>query len=224
MKVSELSKRSGVTLPTIRYYIREGLLHAGESTAPNQADYEESHLQRLALIRSLREVGGLSVDQIRATVRSIGTALDERFLCETIDTLMGEDGSSQLTPAEAEELTSARDDLESFFAGRGWSVREESAAKEALAHAVAAIRRLANPEFIERDLDFYVGIAEEIASYEISEDWRPLENPEEALRSAIVGIVLLQPVISALRLLALEHRTRALGTTGPSDAARAEAR
>ena len=67
----------------------------------------------------------------------------------------------------------------------------------------------------ERDLDFYAGVAEQIARYEIPEDWRPGEHPEEALRQAIVGTVLMQPVILALRSLAHEHRTRTLATSGP---------
>ena len=175
----------------------------------------------MALIRALKEVGGLSVEQIRAAVRSMETAPDARFLAETIDALIGEYGERELTPAEAEELRRAGDDLEAFFARRGWNVREDSAANRALAHAVAAIRRLFNPEFIDRDLDFYAGVAEEIARYEIPEGWRPREHPEEALRYAIVGTVLLQPVILALRSLAHEHRTGTLGTGDPSDAARA---
>ena len=211
MKVSELSRRSGVTIPTIRYYIREGLLHAGEPTAPNQADYEESHLHRLALILALREVGGLSVERIRAAVQSLEANPDGHFLGETIDALPGEFGTRRVTPAEAEELRRASEDLQAFLDNRGWNLRETSAAKTALAHAIAAIRRLRNPEFVERDLDFYAGIAEEVAEYEISQDFRPREDPEEALRSAIVGTVLLQPVILALRSLAHEHRIHSLG-------------
>ena len=49
--------------------------------------------------------------------------------------------------------TAAGERLEAFFARRGWNVRDESASNRALAHAVAAIRRLFNPEFIERERD-----------------------------------------------------------------------
>ncbi|WP_079051275.1 MerR family DNA-binding transcriptional regulator [Streptomyces curacoi] len=37
MKISELSRRSGVSIPTIKYYLRDGLLPHGQATATNQA-------------------------------------------------------------------------------------------------------------------------------------------------------------------------------------------
>ena len=39
MRIAELSSRSGTSIPTIKYYLREGLLPAGEATGRNQADY-----------------------------------------------------------------------------------------------------------------------------------------------------------------------------------------
>ena len=48
MRIAELSRRSGVSVPTIKYYLREGLLAAGERTGPNQARYDEAHLRRLS--------------------------------------------------------------------------------------------------------------------------------------------------------------------------------
>src|SRR5690606_28312227 len=72
MKISELSRTTGTPIPTIKYYIREGLLARGTPTATNQADYDESHVQRLRLIRVLREVADLSV----ATLTQVVAALD----------------------------------------------------------------------------------------------------------------------------------------------------
>ena len=31
MRISELAERTGVSIPTLKYYLREGLLHAGEA-------------------------------------------------------------------------------------------------------------------------------------------------------------------------------------------------
>ena len=53
MRIAELSRDSGVPVPTIKYYVREGLLPPGELTSPNQAQYDASHLRRLRLIRAL---------------------------------------------------------------------------------------------------------------------------------------------------------------------------
>src|SRR2546422_2141244 len=73
MKIAELSRRSGVSGPTIKYYVREGLLRAGELTSPNQAHYDDTHLRRLRLIRALVDVGGLSI----AATREVLAAIDE---------------------------------------------------------------------------------------------------------------------------------------------------
>ena len=73
MRMSELAERSGVSVATIKYYLREGLLPAGESTAATQASYDDSHLERLRLIRVLREIGQVPV----AAVRSVLEAVDD---------------------------------------------------------------------------------------------------------------------------------------------------
>ncbi len=71
MKVKQLSEKSNVPLSKIKYYIREGLLPAGSLSAPNQASYDESHLERLDLIRALRDIGGLSIDVVRQVLRAV---------------------------------------------------------------------------------------------------------------------------------------------------------
>src|ERR687892_2532999 len=71
MRISELSKEAGVSIPTIKFYLREGVLAPGRPTAPNQADYSEDHLRRLRLIRSLTEVGGLTLRQVHAVLEAI---------------------------------------------------------------------------------------------------------------------------------------------------------
>jgi DNA-binding transcriptional MerR regulator len=61
MRISELSQASGVPVATIKYYLREGLLHEGQLTSATQAQYDQSHLARLRLVRALLGAGGLSV-------------------------------------------------------------------------------------------------------------------------------------------------------------------
>ncbi|MFD7659160.1 MerR family transcriptional regulator, partial [Actinosynnema sp. NPDC059797] len=65
MRIGELSRRSGVSVPTIKFYLREGLLAPGSGTARNQASYGEAHERRLRLVRALVEVGGLSLTAVR---------------------------------------------------------------------------------------------------------------------------------------------------------------
>jgi DNA-binding transcriptional MerR regulator len=58
LKMSELAERSGVSAGTIRYYLREGLLGAGEDvvrTSRNMAYYPPDYVRRIALIKRLQE-------------------------------------------------------------------------------------------------------------------------------------------------------------------------
>src|SRR5260370_17144359 len=73
MRIAELSRDSGVPVPTIKYYVREGLLPPGELTSPNQAQYNDAHLRRLKLIRALCDVGGLSVAAMRDLLAAAGS-------------------------------------------------------------------------------------------------------------------------------------------------------
>ena len=71
MRIGELSRRTGVPVPTIKYYVREGLLPPGELTSPNQAAYGETHERRLRLIRALLDVGGLKVAEIADVLAAV---------------------------------------------------------------------------------------------------------------------------------------------------------
>ena len=73
MRISELSRVSGVPVATIKFYLREGLLPEGVRTSPNQAQYDDAHVQRLRLIRALVGVGGLSL----AATRNVLGHIDE---------------------------------------------------------------------------------------------------------------------------------------------------
>lgn len=73
MRISDLSRLSGVSVASIKYYIREGVLAAGTSDGPNRAIYGDDHLARLRLIRGLIDSAGVSI----AGVKAIATALDD---------------------------------------------------------------------------------------------------------------------------------------------------
>ncbi|HET7822095.1 MAG TPA: MerR family transcriptional regulator, partial [Ornithinibacter sp.] len=49
MRISELSQASGVPLPTVKYYLREGLLMPGEATSRTRAEYGPAHVERVRL-------------------------------------------------------------------------------------------------------------------------------------------------------------------------------
>ena len=71
MELRELSARSGVPVPTIKYYLREGLLGSGTDRPGMRADYDEAHLRRLGLIRLLVEVHRVPLGKVRDVVRAV---------------------------------------------------------------------------------------------------------------------------------------------------------
>jgi len=54
MKISDLAKITGVPKQTIHYYIRSGLLPKPQKLSNNSADYDESYVERIRLIKELQ--------------------------------------------------------------------------------------------------------------------------------------------------------------------------
>ena len=67
LSIGDLSKRTGVKVPTIRYYEQMGLLAAAERSEGNQRRYERHDLERLAFIRHARDLG-LDISAIRELI------------------------------------------------------------------------------------------------------------------------------------------------------------
>ena len=71
MRISELSEETGVTVATLKYYLREGLLQPGESQGATRASYDGRHVDRVRLVRALVTVGGLGIERVREVVRTL---------------------------------------------------------------------------------------------------------------------------------------------------------
>jgi MerR family redox-sensitive transcriptional activator SoxR len=69
LTVSEVAERSGFAPSALRFYEREGLLHATR-TSGNQRRYERNVLRRLAFIRAARNVG-LRLDEVAAALATL---------------------------------------------------------------------------------------------------------------------------------------------------------
>ncbi|RWX76073.1 MerR family transcriptional regulator [Neorhizobium lilium] len=67
LSIGDLSRRTGVKVPTIRYYEQMGLLEAAERSEGNQRRYEQRDLERLAFIRHGRDLG-LDISAIRELI------------------------------------------------------------------------------------------------------------------------------------------------------------
>jgi DNA-binding transcriptional MerR regulator len=64
LSIGEVSRRTSVKIPTIRFYEQIGLLPSPPRTDGNRRRYGEEDVRRLAVIRHARELG-FEVDDIR---------------------------------------------------------------------------------------------------------------------------------------------------------------
>lgn len=199
MKMAELSARSGVPIPTIRFYVREGLVPQGHLTSPNQATYDETHVRALKLVRTLVEVGGLPIARVREVLAHI--AAKDGDLYSTI-------GGVQyaLTPhreaLDDQAMQVARTTVRELIRTREWDVREDNPARESLAHALAMLDRLEQND-VAGKLDTYADTAANLAASEVAELLKR-ETVESMSEAVIAYDVLGDAMLSALRRLAQE--------------------
>jgi DNA-binding transcriptional MerR regulator len=210
VRIAELSRDSGVPVPTIKYYVREGLLRPGELTRPNQAQYDDSHLRRLKLIRALCEVGGLSVAAMRDLLAKAGSpatspheALGKAQYATTPRCgYQASEESRQASARQADEL----------IRRRGWQVGPDSPARQLLADVLAALRDLGQDDLLTL-ADAYAGPAEQIAAADLAVIQRR-ESLDSRLEGVIIGTVLGDTLLAALRRLAEENESAHLASDG----------
>ncbi|MBA3551664.1 MAG: MerR family transcriptional regulator [Actinobacteria bacterium] len=203
MRISELSAISCVPLPTIKYYLREGLLQPGILTARNRAEYEESHLHRLRLIRVLREVGGLGIASVRAVVEAVADeGLPMHDLLGLAHHALGPPADSGRLPSD---VTEARLEVDGFLADLGWLVSPQAPSRRTLANALVALRRLGR----EGGVDVfrpYADLADGLAGREL-QTVPTMASRADAIESVVVGTVVFEAALIALRRLAQEHHS-----------------
>ncbi|WP_329406839.1 MerR family transcriptional regulator [Streptomyces sp. NBC_00704] len=199
MRISELSRRSGVSVTTIKYYLREGLLPPGRQTSATQAEYDDQHLHRLRLIRALTGVRGLSV----GAAREVLDALTEHA-CDTHRVLGVALGSVRVGGAPAEGSAEAAEVAE-LVDELGWRVHETAPARTVLAETLSSLRALGVP--LDRHaLLPYARLAERTAVLDLDQ-LDGLDDPLEAAERALLLTVLLEPALMALRRLAQENES-----------------
>ncbi len=197
MRIAELSRRTAVPVPTIKYYVREGLVPRGELTSRNQATYDEQHERRIRLVRALIDIGGLSV----ATTRDLLAQLDDPEA--STDNLLGRT-MLNLNPArdrvDDETRAEAGARVQELVAGRGWQIDADDPTLDVLIDLVAALRALGEDDLLEI-LDTYAEAAEKVAAIDLAVVSRR-KDVESIIDGAVVGTVLGGSMLLALRRLA----------------------
>ena len=193
MRISELSEATGVPVHTLKYYLREGILMPGRPTSRTRAEYGAEHVERVRLVRALVEHGGVAIAGVRAILEALGAPPPSRH------DLYGVAACAMPTPAAEHPVD---DDARALVDALGWPVATDSPAMRWLSAATEAadaagvalsparLREYAEAMRAVADVDLRV--AEQATS------------AEEALRTVVIGTVMLDPVLAALRRVAQE--------------------
>ncbi|GGW75644.1 transcriptional regulator [Streptomyces lucensis JCM 4490] len=207
MRLAELSRRSGVSTATIKYYLREGLLPPGRQVNTTTAEYDEEHLRRLRLVRAMIQVGRLPV----ATVREVLGHVDDESLGRTLRLGAALWALPQVPePDEDDEwIQAAHQRVGELLQTLGWSNAKLlvtiSPAYRSLVVAVAALRRLGydwDPEMLVS----YGKLMHQAAVLDLDfVETHPSEA--EKVETAVLGAVLVEPMLQALHRLAQEEES-----------------
>ena len=201
MLVSELVRRTSVPLATVKYYLREGLLHPGRRITARSADYDETHMRRLALLRILREVGGIPVDRLRSLVEA---SEDDRLSVHDMFA-RATDAMASPAPPAGPHRAEAQALADQVIKSAGWSgVRQHSANRRKLAATIEVL--LERGEVDERGLRFYAEAADRIARAEIASLDQDKDRAE-LLEDMVVGTVVYGELLSVLRRLGEESHS-----------------
>lgn len=204
MRISDLSRRSEVPITTIKYYLRTGLLPAGEPTAHNQALYAEEHLRRLRLIRALVSVRGMSVSATRDVLEAIfepGGSL-HRTLGLVLGALQTDE---QRARQDEPEIPGAyREQTESLLEELGWRLHPRSEQPGELARSLQRMAEIGLP--VEAgSLTPYARLAERTAALDLDQLEDAGDDPLDIAERAILVTAMMEPVLLLLRRMAQEH-------------------
>ncbi|ACL40578.1 transcriptional regulator, MerR family [Pseudarthrobacter chlorophenolicus A6] len=205
MQLKELSELTGTSAASIKYYLREGLLPPGESVHATRASYTRAHVDRLELIRSLRQIVGLSIEQIRSIVKMADDGVPHLALLAHVQSVvlkLGTGGGEVGRTSAADAVVRMRD----------WP-DVHSDARDALNRHISRMQEL-GIELPPDLLDQYSSAVDSIAGFDLTATTRG-QDTDRIILTAAVGMHMHSELM--LKLLALaqaSHAIRRLTITG----------
>jgi DNA-binding transcriptional MerR regulator len=200
MWMSELAAASGLPVATVKFYLREGLLPPGEATGATRARYDDGHVKRLRLIRALTEVAGLRLEAVRAVLAMVDD--DSRSFHQAMGSV-----HHRLSAGPADASPTALAQVDALVVRRGWQLYEPNPHRLALARALDALAGLDHAASDDL-LDDYADAAQTVAERDVAAVGR--EDRVAGAEHAVVGTLLLEPVLILLRRMAQEDASARL--------------
>jgi len=211
MRIAELSSITGVAVPSIKFYLREGLMAAGERTSRSQSTYTDSHVARLRLIRALVDVGGLPVAAVRdvlAAIDNTAMPLDQAFgiaqsaASRSASAPTGRPQAPPLPPPPPGQPT-AQAEIADLLERTGWRVSPDNPGITLVERVLDTYNTVGHPEMVMK-LDGYSAAALLVATTDL--DAVALQSTREQMTEVVVvGTVLGDVLLAGLRRMAQEH-------------------
>jgi DNA-binding transcriptional MerR regulator len=208
MRLAELSKRAGLPPTSIKFYIREGLLPAGAVHARNQASYGGQHLERLELIRALREVAGLPLEAVGRVTRELDRGWQGNPFGEAMRAMHAKPISSSASPEDARARVALRAEVLELLRALPWTTDDERHLyADELAATLLQVRRYLYPDYPVANLARYAEIAWLLSETEFALVPGGAPAPVQArgddlaepMRRAILGSLLFERIFNSLR-------------------------
>ncbi|MGS0688308.1 MerR family transcriptional regulator [Nakamurella sp. GG22] len=201
--MKELSETSGVPIPTIKFYLRERLLPAGDRTHPNQAEYSEDHLRRIRLVRALIDIGGMSV----ASARAVTAVLD--LPGRSVHSVLGLVQQAMAVPAVAtddDQFSAARKTIDDLVDRLGWQVSSTNPGRDGAAAVLTTLASLDQPTLVGI-LEPYARAAEIAAAADLAAVAQSgaTGRADAMVETAVIGMVVGETLTLQLRRMAQEN-------------------
>jgi DNA-binding transcriptional MerR regulator len=193
VRISELGEVTGVPVHTLKYYLREGLLMPGRATSRTRAEYGDEHVERVRLVRALVDQGGVAIAGVRAILDALDAPPPSRH------DLYGVAACAMPTPAGDRPVDA---DAVALVEDLGWQVSPDAPALHSLSAAVRAAEAAGvslSPGLLRRYAEAMRGVAD--VDLSVAER---ASSPQEAMRTVVIGTVMVDPVLIALRRVAQE--------------------
>ena len=212
MRISALSEQSDVTVASIKFYLREGLLFAGESSSATQTEYDTRHVARLRLIRALIDVGGLSV----AAAKAVLAAIDDDAMPIVYAFGIAQHAVTASLASSSRPSDESLAEVAALKAERGWQTFEENPGEPIVARVLDAFRAIGRPDLVEL-MPAYAEAAELVARADLRSVVEVgTDDRSRMVETVVVGTALGDGLFTGLRRIAQEHNARQLGLRGSS--------
>jgi DNA-binding transcriptional MerR regulator len=198
VRIGTLSETSGASVATIKYYLREGLLHAGMATAVNQSEYDDSHVRRIRLVRALADLGRLGI----ADIARVLDAVDDPSVPLHDAFGVAQDAMVADRPRDPERYEAAMAEVDRFVKRNRLHIRADASVRLMLADSLVFLQQFGWGTDSTM-LDGFVPPLVQQAAVELA-SVPELAARAEQMEGSVVGTVAFEVATNAIRRMALE--------------------